>query len=630
MKQRRKPNPNFSGISFFLFFSALLWTVNSDLAADTAALLALRAAVHGDPLQWNASISPCAGWRGVTCFGGRVTNLRLPGSGLAGQLPLGIGNLTQLQTLSLRFNALSGTIPADFANLTELRNLYLHQNKLSGEIPAFLFTLPNLVRLNLAQNNFTGPIPATINNSKRLATLLLEDNHLSGSIEEINVPTLQLVNVSNNNLDGSIPASFSGMPESSFEGNSLCGAPLVSCKGSKISSGAIAGIVIGSVILVILVVLVCFCARKHHGKKSETKDIVPTQKSAGVEIHREVKAMSESTDNSVGFSPGVVSRNKNLVFFGNTTRVFDLEDLLRASAEVLGKGTYGTAYKATLDMGVLVAVKRLRDVMVPEKEFREKMEVIGSMNHENLVPLKAYYYSRDEKLMVYDYMPMGSLSALLHGNRGDGRTPLNWDTRLLVALGAAKGIAYLHSNGSTVSHGNIKSSNILLTKSFEGRVSDFGLAQLAGSTVSPIRVDGYRAPEVTDTHRESQKADVYSFGVFLLELLTGKAPTHALEEGVDLPRWVQSTVQEEWSTEVFDMELLRYQSVEEDMVELLQLAVHCTAQQPDKRPSMAEVTSQIERLSRTSSQQDDDVFDDTSFQQTSIDSGGPPASSVNE
>ncbi|GJS56583.1 probable inactive receptor kinase RLK902 [Tanacetum coccineum] len=217
---------------------------------------------------------------------------------------------------------------------------------------------------------------------------------------------------------------------------------------------------------------------------------------------------------------------------------FDLEDLLRASTEVLGKGTFGTTYKAVLEMGFAVAVKRLKDVTMGDKEFKEKIEDVGAMDNENLVPLRAYYCNGEEKLLVYDYMPMGSLSALLHGNRGAGRTPLNWETRSAIALGAARGITYLHAQGSTVSHGNIKSSNILLTTSYEARVSDFGLAQLVGPNATPTRVDGYRAPEVTDIRKVSQKADVYSFGVLLLELLTGKAPTHALlnEEGVDLPR----------------------------------------------------------------------------------------------
>ena len=181
---------------------------------------------------------------------------------------------------------------------------------------------------------------------------------------------------------------------------------------------------------------------------------------------------------------------------------------------------------------------------------------------------------------------------------------MNWETRSGIALGAARAITFIHSYGSTISHGNIKSSNILLTVSYEARVSDFGLARLALPTSTPNRIDGYRAPEVTDPSKVSQKADVYSFGVLLLELLTGKPPTHTLlnEEGVDLPRWVQSVVREEWTSEVFDAELLRYQNVEDEMVQLLQIALECTAQYPDNRPSIAEVTNKIEDLCSFSSQ----------------------------
>lgn len=169
-------------------------------------------------------------------------------------------------------------------------------------------------------------------------------------------------------------------------------------------------------------------------------------------------------------------------------------------------------------------------------------------------------------------------------------------------MAAARGIEYIHSTSHTASHGNIKSSNILLTSSSEARVSDHGLAHLVGLSATSNRAAGYRAPEVTDTRRVSQKADVYSFGVLLLELLTGKAPAQALlnEEGVDLPRWVQSVVHEEWTSEVFDMELLRYQSVEEEMAELLQLGVNCTAQYPDQRPTMSMVVAKIEELQRSS------------------------------
>ncbi|KAL8532365.1 hypothetical protein ACS0TY_008818 [Phlomoides rotata] len=602
----------------------LLPSAAPDIASDRVALLALRSAVGGRVLFWNlSSASPCS-WVGVTCSPGNssVVELRLPGMGLSGQLPPNtISNLTNLQALSLRYNTLSGPLPADlFVSLTSLRNLYLQHNFFNGEIPNSLFSVSTLVRVNLGDNNFSGPISPSFNKLTRLATLYLQNNHFSGPIPDLNTPTLVQFDVSNNNLTGRIPSGLSGKPKSSFTGNSLCGAPLDSCGGEehnkKLSGGAIAGIVIGSVLGFLLILLLVLCLSKKMGRKGARSN-QGGAKAAEVEIPRGKAAESGGgKDESSSIFTAAKGKEKSegnlisggkkgLIFFGNTGWNFDLEDLLRASAEVLGKGTFGTAYKAALETGLAVAVKRLRDVNMGEKEFREKMEEIGRMDHENLVRLRAYYYNRDEKLLVFDYLPVGSLSALLHGNKGGRRTPLNWETRAAIALGAARGISYLHSRGKSTSHGNIKSSNILLTKSFEARVSDFGLAQLASPAATPNhRVAGYRAPEVTYSHKVSQKADVYSFGVLMLELLTGKAPTHSLmnEEGVDLPRWVQSVVQEEWTAEVFDVELLRYQNVEDDMVQLLQIAVDCTAQYPDKRPSMAEVTEKIEELCRWSLQ----------------------------
>ncbi|RZC61465.1 hypothetical protein C5167_023241 [Papaver somniferum] len=640
---------------FFILIIGIFHFGKPDLTGDKNALLSLRSSVVGWKLNWTStqSSAPC-NWEGIVCENNRVAVLRLPGTGLIGKIPMGVfGNLTHLRTLSLRLNALSGPLPSDLAMCTDLRNLYLQGNRISGEIPDFLFKLPNLVRLNLAGNNFSGEILPSFNNLTRLGTLYLEGNELTGSIPELNLPDLVQFNVSYNQLNGSIPKKLRTMKASSFSGNSLCGGPMGHCPGEaedgepkkkkKLSAGAIAGIVIGSIVGFLLILLILFfLCRKKSGGKTRAVDVSTAKNPNEVEMGGD-KGIGEENGNgnhgggnaaaAVGAgtlaASAVASKDvnsglgmKKLVFFGNAPRSFDLEDLLRASAEVLGKGTFGTAYKAVLEVGTIVAVKRLKDVTISEKEFREKIETVGSMQNDCLVPLRAYYYSGDEKLLVYDYMSMGSLSALLHGNRGSGRTPLNWETRSGIALGAARGISYLHSQGSHISHGNIKSSNILLTKTYEARVSDFGLAQLVGPNATPNRVAGYRAPEVTDPRRVSQKADVYSFGVLLLELLTGKAPTHALlnEEGVDLPRWVQSVVREEWTAEVFDLELLRYQNVEEEMVQLLQLAIDCAAQYPDKRPTMAEVTKRIEELRPTREQDPSSDLvegEDGSSQQTS-------------
>lgn len=626
--------------SFVFFFLFIIPTALSDVSSSRSALLSLSSAVGGRTLLWNTSNLNACSWSGVQCQNDVVVGLHLPGFSLSGKIPHGIfTNLTSLKTLSLRFNKLSGNLPLDLGLCSELRNMYLQENEFEGEIPEFVSSLKNLVRLNLADNNFSGEVPSSLKNLTRLKTLYLQDNNLSGFMPELKLE-LDQFNVSNNHLNGSIPVSLSSMSVTAFQGNKLCGKPLQICPGiaagtgiltgeqrkkkKGLSGGAIAGIVIGAVVAfaLILMIIVFVCCKKR-SKKSSAVDLASINKQLGIEFPEEkpagdvehggysvpaVAAAALATNGGAkGEEANVGSVSKKLVFFGNGIggKLFDLEELLRASAEVLGKGTFGTAYKAVLEMGTVVAVKRLKDVILGDVEFKEKIEVVGGMEHEFLVPLRAYYYSRDEKLLVYDYMPMGSLSAFLHGNKGAGRTPLNWELRSSIALGVARGISYLHSQGSDVSHGNIKSSNVLLTKSYEPRVSDFGLAQLVGPSSTPTRVNGYRAPEVTEPRKTSQKADVYSFGVLLLELLTGKAPTHALlnEEGVDLPRWVQSVVKDDWASEVFDLELLRYQHAEEEMVQLLQIAVDCAAQYPDTRPSMIDVTKQIEELCSSSSRE---------------------------
>lgn len=171
-----------------------------------------------------------------------------------------------------------------------------------------------------------------------------------------------------------------------------------------------------------------------------------------------------------------------------------------------------------------------------------------------------------------------------------------------IAIGTARGIARIHAEtGGKLVHGNIKSSNIFLNSQQYGCVSDLGLTTITNS-VSPVisRAAGYRAPEMTDTRKAAQPSDVYSFGVVLLELLTGKSPIHTTggDELVHLVRWVHSVVREEWTAEVFDVELLRYPNIEEEMVEMLQIALACVVRMPDQRPKMPDVVKMIENVRR--------------------------------
>ncbi|KAK1665560.1 hypothetical protein QYE76_053719 [Lolium multiflorum] len=617
-------------------------------ASERSALLAfLTATPHERKLGWNTSTPACR-WVGVTCdaAGSTVVALRLPGIGLLGAIPPAtIGRLPNLQVLSLRSNRITGTIPDDLLQLSALRAVFLQNNALSGAIPAGVGRLGALERLVLAHNNLSGPIPFALNNLTSLRSLRLEGNRLSGKIPSISIPGLAAFNVSDNALNGSIPQSLAKFPEDAFAGNlQLCGTPLPPCSpffpspspapgmspidvpgaasGKKKLSGlAIAGIVVGAVLAALLLLaLIVFCAKKSRqqsGAREGPKAAAAAGQTRGVAPPETGMTTSSSKDDMGGGGGGTgtsgsaaaaavaagagTGEASRLVFLGKGAGYsFDLEDLLRASAEVLGKGSVGTSYKAVLEEGTTVVVKRLKDVAVARREFDAHMEALGRVEHRNLLPVRAYYFSKDEKLLVYDYLPNGSLSAMLHGSRGSGRTPMDWDARMRSALSASRGLAHLHS-AHNLAHGNVKSSNVLLRPDYDAAaLSDFCLHPIFPSTTTRVGSGGYRAPEMVDSRRPTFKADVYSLGVLLLELLTGKSPTHASLEGdgtLDLPRWVQSVVREEWTAEVFDVELVRLgASAEEEMVALLQVAMACVATVPDARPDAPDVVRMIEEI----------------------------------
>lgn len=616
---------------------------------DTHALTQFRfqADAHGYLLaNWTGADACAAFWRGIQCSPkGHVVGVSLPSLNLRGPVD-SLSSLGYLRLLDLHDNRLNGSV-APLSNCTSLELLYLSGNDFSGGIPAEIASLTRLLRLDLSDNNIRGPIPKELSKLTALLTLRLQNNELSGKIPDFSASLLKLkeLNMTNNEFYGSLPdGMLKKFGDVSFSGNKgLCGSsPLPVCSATTenlpsssasaptvpskptpfpqtsatlppknqprkgLSTGAIVAIVVANCValLVLTSFIVAHCCARGRTSDSVVGSEIGKRKS-GSSYGSEKKVYASGCVDSDGTSGTDQSR---LVFFDRRSQ-FELEDLLRASAEMLGKGSLGTVYKAVLDDGCTVAVKRLKDANpCSRKEFEQYMDVIGKLKHPNILRLRAYYYAREEKLLVYDYLPNGSLHSLLHGNRGPGRIPLDWTTRISLVLGAARGLARIHAEYSAakIPHGNIKSSNVVLDRNGVACISDFGLSLLLNPVHAIARLGGYRSPEQEESKKLSQQADVYSFGVLLLEVLTGKTPSQEpsptrprlVEDAqtVDLPKWVRSVVKEEWTAEVFDQELLRYKNIEEELVSMLHVGLSCVVTEAEKRPTMAEVVKLIEDI----------------------------------
>uniref|UniRef100_A0A0V0IUE5 Putative leucine-rich repeat receptor-like protein kinase-like n=1 Tax=Solanum chacoense TaxID=4108 RepID=A0A0V0IUE5_SOLCH len=502
-----------------------------------------------------------------------------------------------VRNLDFSYNEINGSLPESITNLSSLMVLNLESNNLDGEIPLDVKKLQKLSFLNLRNNRFRGDIPAAIGDISGLVEIDLSRNNLTGEIPESvsELPNLSSFNVSYNSLSGPVPTYLAKKFNSSvFVGNvQLCGyntsnpclvTPSPVTRGSKRSIKDIILIVVGCLIIVLFLlccILLC-CLIKKRGEAKKAKDVKDVPPTAG-----EVEAAGDNGGKLVHFGGGMM---------------FSADDLLCATADILGKSTYGTVYRATLEDGSQVAVKRMREKITKvQREFEKEVNILGKIRHPNLLAIRSYYLgTKGEKLLIFDYMPKGSLSNFLHARGPD--TPIDWPTRMRIAKGTTRGLLYLHTNANII-HGNLTSSNVLLDENTDAIIADYGLSRLVtaaanSNVIATAGALGYRAPELNKLKKANVKTDVYSLGVIILELLTGKSPGEAVN-GVDLPRKVASIVKEEGTKEVFDLELMRDASIiGDELLVTLKLALHCVDPSPSARPELQQVLRQLEDIRR--------------------------------
>ncbi|KAJ8759157.1 hypothetical protein K2173_004164 [Erythroxylum novogranatense] len=582
-----------------------------------------------------------------------LSDFFLNGNKLSGTIPSSIGNMTSLGRVNLRLNHLQGSIPSSLGNCRHLLSLALSQNNLTGRIPKELLSisslamylvlaeneltgslpyevgqLVNLGALDVSKNKLFGEIPATIGNCKVLESLHLEENFFQGTIPSSlsSLRSVSDLNLSHNNLSGQIPKYLSDFKldyldlsyndleaevpvEGVFKNASatfivgnrqLCGGipefNLPRCSAtntakSKSSSKLklIAAIIFGILGATILISVLLFCYF----------------------LKKKSRAMSQST---------------LTVPFPQVT----YEDLLKAtnrfsSESLIGTGSFGSVYRGVLEPdGVVVAVKVL-NLLRPgaSKSFMAECEALKNIRHRNLVKILTVcssidFQGIDFKALVYEFMVNGNLEMWLHP--ADQLTRLNLYQRLSIAIDVANALNYLHNHSQMcIIHCDLKPSNILLDRDMNGRVGDFGLARFLSedsdqlvsnrsnqsSSIGIKGTIGYAPPEYGMGSEVTTYGDVYSYGVMLLEMFTGKRPTDAMfTDGLNLHNFVQIAL----PVRVMEIVDAMLQEDEEDeseseksqtlecLTSILEVGVSCSAELPRERMDIETAAVELRRI----------------------------------
>ncbi|KAK4740676.1 hypothetical protein SAY87_024264 [Trapa incisa] len=570
------------------------------------------------------TIPPGLGWLQSMIY------MDLSQNNLTGAIPDDLGKAPSLQYLNISFNSFQSNLPSNLWNSASLQILSAESSNVTGEIPDFS-ACPSIYKIDLGGNSLTGPIPTSISHCQRLLCLNLSRNSLTGNIpEEISqLPAIAEVDLSYNSLSGPIPSSFDScdtlvgfnvsfnlltgaIPSagvevlkrfrpSSFLGNDgLCGVLLgrpcdtysdgppyngngggedqVDRQKPRRTAGAIAWIVAAASGVSLFVLI------------------------AGSRCFHASYRKRFSADEAQGLGPWKLTAFQRLSFTAD-----ELLECLAVSEKVIGMGSTGTVYKADMPGGETIAIKKLRgkhkDHIRRRRGVLAEVDVLGNVRHRNIVRLLGCCSNRESTMLLYEYMPNGNLDDLLHGKSKAENLTVDWQTRYKVAVGVAHGICYLHHDcDPVIVHRDVKPRNILLDAEMEARVADFGVAKLiqADESMSVIAGSyGYIAPEYAYTLQVDEKSDIYSYGVVLMEILSGRRSVESeFGEGNSIVEWVRSKIRsKDGVDEVLDKNAGSSCTwVKEKMLQLLNIALLCTSSNPADRPSMRDVVLMLQEL----------------------------------
>lgn len=449
-------------LSLFFVFSSILVAENSTFSvpSDALALLAFKSKAdlqNNLPFFSPNDTSRFCKWAGIQCLQFRVVRLVLQGLDLRGTFANNtLTRLDQLRVLSLQNNSLTGPVP-DLSGLRNLKSLFLDHNSFSGSFPPSILFLHRLRTVDFSYNNLTGSLPAWLANVDRISYLRLEWNHFNGSVPPMNQSALKYFNVSGNNFTGAVPVTptLLRFDPSSFSWNpGLCGEiihkecnpsapffgptssaeaePPAAALGSNAAelterggnnhrrTAVIVGFSCGVLVLVCSLLCFAMAVKKQRRKNnSNRKGVAMMASDDAVAAEAAAEQEKELEEKVKRAQQGIqVAKSGSLAFCAGEAQLYSLEQLMRASAELLGRGTIGTTYKAVLDNRLIVSVKRLDAGKLggtSREVFETHMESVGGLRHPNLVPLRAYFQAKEERLLIYDYQPNGSLFSLIHG-----------------------------------------------------------------------------------------------------------------------------------------------------------------------------------------------------------------------